>query len=145
MDRLEETGLLDEAVLVVMADHGIAFRPGEPVKGNLVSEAPAATLPEMAWVPLFVHTPGQERGVVDDRNALIPDIFPTIADALGIAVPDGTQGQSLLGPPRETSEKPWFQSHDSDFFGVEAGERDAVDGRAPGGGLRARGGRRGRG
>ena len=129
MDRLEATGLLEKAVLVVMADHGVAFRPGEPVKGNGEEEPPEAILPEMAWVPLFVHAPGQERGVVDDRNALVPDVLPTIADAVGLEVPDGTDGRSLLGPPRPTDEKPWFQSHDSDFFGVEAGERSVLDGR----------------
>jgi len=127
MDRMEETGLIDDAVLVVMADHGIAFRPGEPVKGNKEAEAREAILPEMAWVPLFVHTPGQERGVIDDRNALIPDILPTIAEALGLDLPEGVEGQSLLGRPRDTDEKPWYQSHDSDFFGVEAGERSVLD------------------
>ena len=34
MQRLKATGLWDRAVVVLAADHGIAFTPGEPVRGH---------------------------------------------------------------------------------------------------------------
>jgi hypothetical protein len=46
-----------------------------------------------------VKYPGQERGIVDDRAARIVDVVPTIADVLGIDLPWGLDGSSLLGPP----------------------------------------------
>jgi hypothetical protein len=122
---MEETGLLDDAVLVVMADHGVAFRPGAPVKGNTKQEPVEAILPEMAWVPLFVRAPENEGGRIDDRNALLVDVLPTIADAIDLDLPerDGEVGESLLGPPRRSETKPWFHASDSDFFGVDLGPR----------------------
>lgn len=130
VDRLEETGLLDEAVIVVTSDHGIAFRPGQPIKGNREQDLSPAILPELAWVPLFVGVPGGERGVVDDRNALTTDVLPTIADVVGVELPDGPgeEGRSLLGPPRDTDAKPWYLTHDSEFFGVEVGGRTEIPG-----------------
>jgi len=128
LDRMEETGLLDEAVLIVTADHGVAFRPGQPVKGNKEEDVSAvgAILPEMAWVPLFVRAPGGRAGAVDDRNALLVDVLPTIAEIVGLEPPDGVDGRSLLGEPRSETGKPWFQSYDSDFFGVVAGGRSEL-------------------
>jgi hypothetical protein len=125
MDRLEQSGLLDTSVVVVMADHGVAFRPGQPVKGNKEKEVVDAITPEMAWVPLFVRVPGGAGGQVDDRNAMLVDILPTIAEVVGLELPanDGERGQSLLGPARPSPTKLWFQAHDSDFFGVNAGSR----------------------
>lgn len=130
LDRMEETGLLDEALLVVTADHGVAFRPGESVKGYEKEEVQPAILPEMAWVPLFVRAPRQAAeaaGAVDDRNALLVDVMPTIADVLGVDLPHPVDGRSLLGPARRSGSKPWFQSHESDYFGVVAGDRSEYD------------------
>ena len=56
-------GLYDEALVVVVADHGVSFRPhGERrrvQKGNLE---------EIAFVPLFVKPPGQTDGEVVDEH-----------------------------------------------------------------------------
>ncbi len=96
LDRLEDTGLLDETMLVVTADHGVSFDPGgfrrllDPYRGN---EA------EIMSVPLFIRYPGQTEGTVDTRNAQSIDVFPTVADALGVQIPWKVDGTSLLGDP----------------------------------------------
>jgi hypothetical protein len=91
--RLEDTGLYEEALLIVTSDHGISFVPGGPLRA--FSEK---NLHEVASVPLFVKAPGQRDGVVDDGNVSAPDLLPTIADVLGFEVPWETDGASALDP-----------------------------------------------
>lgn len=82
LDRLRDQGALDEVLLVVTADHGVAFTEGAPVRG-----AARDTLSEILWTPLFVKAPGATDGAVDDRPVTSVDVLPTIADLLGVDVP----------------------------------------------------------
>jgi hypothetical protein len=93
MARLRDLGTYDDSLIVVTADHGAAFETGEPIRG--VSEANADSV---LWVPLLVKPPGQDVGRIDDRPAATIDVLPTIADVIGLELPDGTDGHSLLGP-----------------------------------------------
>jgi len=102
LDRLESQRLLEETLLVVVADHGMAFVPGLSRR-----EPEPETLPDLVSVPLFIKLPGQTAGTIDDRNVEIIDILPTIADVLQLELPRPTDGQSLLDPqlpprPRKT-------------------------------------------
>jgi hypothetical protein len=127
LDRLRETGLYDEALLVVTADHGIAFQPGEPVRGLDTEEFVPAVAPELMWVPFFVKRPDQQTGEVDDANVETVDVLPTIADALDVDIPWRTDGVSALGGGRaEGDPKTFFQSFVVPF-GVDPGERAEVD------------------
>ena len=90
--HLRKTGLYDRALLVVTADHGISFRAGE--KRRPLSDA---NLQDIAYVPLFVKLPHQQRGRVDRAAARTLDIVPTIADAAGVRIPWRVDGRSLLG------------------------------------------------
>jgi Sulfatase len=91
--RLRATGLYDRALLVITADHGVSFRAGE--KRRPLS---SANLEDIAYVPLFVKLPRQERGRVVERPARTIDILPTLADALGVRLPWHVDGRSLLRP-----------------------------------------------
>lgn len=97
--HLRETGLYDKALLVVTADHGISFRAGE--KRRPLSEP---NLQDIAYVPLFVKLPHQQRGRVDRAPARTLDIVPTIAAATGVRIPWSVDGHSLLGarPPERS-------------------------------------------
>ena len=103
LDRMRETGLLDRALLIVTADHGTGIEPR--TKFRQLDDRNAA---DLAWVPLFVKTPGQAAGRVDRRNAEVVDLLPTIADVLDVTVPWPVDGVSLLGPPRTTEDKAWY-------------------------------------
>jgi subtilisin family serine protease len=81
----------DEALVVVVADHGVSLRPGQPRRN-----ATAANLVDLAFVPLFVKEPGRSGGRVDDSPARTVDVLPTIADALGARLPWAVDGRSLL-------------------------------------------------
>jgi hypothetical protein len=98
LDRLERTGLFDDALLVVTSDHGIAFQPGFAARGLNESPIDVAMQPELLWVPLFVKAPGQTTGEVVDAPAETIDVLPTMAADLGIELPWDVDGVDLTGP-----------------------------------------------
>jgi hypothetical protein len=91
LDRLEQTGLLDRCLLIVMADHGVAFRASEPRR-----TISAAVREEILSVPLFIKRQGQKQPRVSDRRVQTIDLLPTIADALGMALPMPVDGRSVF-------------------------------------------------
>ena len=102
--RLKLTGVYDDTLLVVTADHGVSFKGGGPIRG-----VTKVNVPDIAWTPLFVKAPSQRTGGVDDRAAESIDVLPTIADDLGIKLPWPVDGRSLLGARRTTLKFPLYQ------------------------------------
>lgn len=92
LDRLRSTRLYDRTLLVVTADHGISFHPGD---GRRMSTP--TNVEDIAFVPLFVKAPGQRNGRVIEGAYQSIDVLPTIADVLGISIPWATKGRSILG------------------------------------------------
>jgi hypothetical protein len=80
--RLKELGAWDESVFVVVADHGISFRPGTGRR-----RASEENLDQLAFVPMFVKLPGQRRGGSDPAPVETIDVVPIVADALGAEIP----------------------------------------------------------
>jgi len=92
LSRLRAIGLYDKALIVVTADHGVSFRPGDRRRG------PTRTnLQDVAYVPLFLKRPGQREAVIVDDHVETIDILPTIADVLGISIPWEADGRSGFG------------------------------------------------
>lgn len=89
--HLKEIGLYDRCLLVVAADHGVSFRPNHSRRSPV-----AANLADILSVPLFVKLPNQKTGGPSDRNVQTIDVFPTIADVLGIELPLPVDGVSLV-------------------------------------------------
>lgn len=99
LDRMEATGLLDRALVVVTADHGVGFDPRSGWR-----DADRRVVGDTAWVPLFVKRPGQTLGRVDDRPASTVDVMPTVASVLRMPLA-GVDGRSLTGPPDRDRER----------------------------------------
>jgi hypothetical protein len=78
-DKLKREGMWDDALIVVTADHGVAF-PHRRERRRLRRETAA----EIAPIPLLIKAPGQEKGKVDDAWVETIDILPTIFDVLGL-------------------------------------------------------------
>jgi hypothetical protein len=76
--HLRDEGLWDDALIVVAADHGVAFPLGSVQRRRLSRE----TADEIAPVPLLVKAPGQKRGRVNDGWVETIDILPTMFDLL---------------------------------------------------------------
>ena len=92
LERLRAGHALDHTAIIVTADHGESLgEHGETTHGLF---AYGATLS----VPLIVSGPGIGRGVIDGAVGHA-DLLPTICDLLGVAVPTGLDGISLIGPP----------------------------------------------
>lgn len=78
-EKLRSEGLWDDALIVVAADHGVAF-PRARERRRLGRETAA----EIAPIPLFIKAPGQKRPKVDDAYVETIDILPTIFDVLNL-------------------------------------------------------------
>jgi Sulfatase len=104
VERLKAQGMYDKSLVLLTADHGVGWTPGEKPRSLMVRNTP-----DLMWVPLFVKAPGQRQGRVDDRNFEQVDLLPTVADMLGVRVPWKMDGRSQNGPPaRQRGEKWWF-------------------------------------
>jgi len=92
--RLRAIALYDPALIIVTADHGAAFWPGESKRNPEGTEHPE----DILHIPLFVKRPGQQRGQVDDRAAATVDILPTIAALLQVDLDWVFDGCALDNP-----------------------------------------------
>ena len=79
---LKRTGLWDEAIVVVTADHGGAFQSQVPRRA-----ATEENLGEVAAVPLFIKTPAQESAEVVTTHTCTTDVLPLVAAELEIDYP----------------------------------------------------------
>ena len=77
--HLKDEGLWDKSLIVVAADHGVAF-PRRRERRRLGRRTAA----EIAPVPLFIKAPGQKRGRTNDAWVSTIDILPTVFDVLGL-------------------------------------------------------------
>ena len=91
--RLKARGMYDNTLLVVTADHGIAWQPGVETRRSVSP----SNVEELTPVPLIVKAPGQRRGRVSDVYARTLDVTPTIADLLGARLGYRADGSSAFG------------------------------------------------
>jgi Sulfatase len=78
--KLKDEGMWDDSLIVVAADHGVAF-PLDSVQRRRLSRDTAA---EIAPIPLFIKAPGQTQPKVDDAYVETIDILPTMFDILNL-------------------------------------------------------------
>ena len=110
-DKLQSLGLLDNTILMFTADNGTTGFVSTELDGVTVRGGKATTLDTGTRVPLIAWVPGQSGGRVFDDLIHIADIFPTLADAAGLTIPnrgslDGVSFWERLqgneGDPRES-------------------------------------------
>lgn len=85
LQLLEETGELENTIIVVTGDHGMPF---PRCKGHLYDSG--------TRVPLAIRGPGIPGGRQVDDLVSLTDIAPTFLEAAGVAIPDQMTGRSLL-------------------------------------------------
>lgn len=101
VSALRDTGVLDDAILIVTADHGeTMWEHGDFWNHGLW------VYDTTVHVPLLVRLPGGEHGgtVVDEVVSTV-DIMPTLMDLLDLS-PDEVDGRSLVGAWRIGSLEP---------------------------------------
>ncbi len=89
--KLRQQDLYDSALIILVADHGASFRPGASRRGWTHEH-----FADILNVPLLVKLPGQQQGVLSERNVETIDILPTVADVLGLPLPWPADGQSAI-------------------------------------------------
>jgi uncharacterized membrane protein YeaQ/YmgE (transglycosylase-associated protein family) len=102
--KLKRIGAWDDSVVVVTADHGIAFEAGQPTRG-----ATNANVHEILWTPLFIKAPAQTSGVTDDRPMQSIDVVPTIAKMIDARIPWNVDGVAAQGAPRKEFPRRLYQ------------------------------------
>ena len=91
LDKMESTGRMDDTLLIVLADHGVA--QGEH---GYTGKPSRALWPELTDIPFFIrHPEGKGAGQTSDYFASTHDVAPTILDATGLAPPQNLDGQPL--------------------------------------------------
>ena len=123
VSRLKAVGAWDDSLVVVTADHGVSFQPGEGIRSVTQNN-----YEDILWTPLFFKYPGQQAPVVDDRPAQSIDVLPTVADVIGVKIPWKIDGTSLRGPVRADFPRQFDQTKGNSFsppdaLGPEPGER----------------------
>lgn len=94
INHLKRIGEYDKSLIVITADHGVAFSSGLPFRG-----VAASTASDILWTPLFIKVPSQPSGRVDDRVARSIDVLPTIVAQLGADADWKYDGVDLFGAP----------------------------------------------
>ena len=99
--ELEQRGLYDDSLIILLSDHGEEFYDhGGWTHGRTLYA-------EMLDTPLIVKLPDMEDGVRVSEIAEHIDLLPTVADYLGLGVPEGVQGRSLLPVMRRSVPADW--------------------------------------
>ena len=109
--QLHQENLYDPTLLVLTADHGASFRPGDSRR-----RVTGTNYMDIMSIPLIIKVPGQKRGVLSDRNVEAVDILPTIMEVLGIETDwslDGRSALAALAPERP--EKVIYNDHGKKF------------------------------
>ncbi|HEX5759516.1 MAG TPA: sulfatase-like hydrolase/transferase [Thermoanaerobaculia bacterium] len=106
--RLQELGVYDDALVVLLSDHGEGLGDhGEEEHGIFLYR-------EALQVPLLLKLPGSRRaGETITAPAQLVDVLPTVLRMVGAEVPAAAKGKPLLDLAGETAARPiyaetWF-------------------------------------
>ena len=91
LQQLKSKDMYDKSLIIVTADHGVAFQPGLPRRG-LTPE----TVRDVLKLPMLVKLPDQEQGQIREELVSGLDILPTIADVLDIELTWEVHGRSMF-------------------------------------------------
>jgi hypothetical protein len=115
-DHLDETETWDDTMIIVVADHGASFVPGEhrrwPYEDNRE---------DLYRIPLFIKYPRQSDGGIVDLPVFGIDILPTIVDVMDIDTDWSFDGRSLLELDAERPHQPTRWCCNGDGIGTDLG------------------------
>lgn len=101
LDSMRSTGVLDESIVIILADHGEHLTEHDTF---FTHRWPYA---ETLQVPLMIRLPrGVGAGMRIDAPVSLVDVLPTLLDLLGLESAPGLTGQSLTGLMRGEGAEP---------------------------------------
>jgi len=105
LEAVDQLGLADDTLIVFWSDHGFLLgEHGQWMKQLLFDPSPHA--------PLIIYDPSAKgNGTVCDRTVELLDVYPTVAECIGLTKPEHLQGRSLrplLDAPSAAWDHPAF-------------------------------------
>ncbi|WP_339158266.1 LTA synthase family protein [Paenibacillus sp. FSL W8-0186] len=96
MEQLKEADLWDSTMLVFYGDH-FGLQPHETSKEEITANLgiPYDDTVSRFNIPLIIHVPGKELGIVEERAGGQVDMLPTVANLLGVSLDE--EGFTALG------------------------------------------------
>ncbi len=101
LDALRADGALDDALIVILGDHGEGLGDHGWVEHATILNQ------EMLRVPLLIHRPGRFSPRKVTSVATLADVFATVIDVCGAAAPDAGDG-TREGVPLDAPGRPEF-------------------------------------
>lgn len=92
ISRLQKAGIFDQALIAVVADHGIAFQVGVKDRRKVTE----SNVTEVGPVPFIIKAPGQRKASIQRQFVRTVDMTPTIADILNFKLPYRPFGHSAF-------------------------------------------------
>ena len=94
---LEETGQLENTLIIYSSDHGVAVGShGLRGKQNMYEHT--------VNVPLILAGPGIPEGVQRSTQLYLRDLYPTTCELIGIQTPKSVEGRSFVAAIRDASQ-----------------------------------------
>ena len=108
LTTLKKSANWNRTMIIVTADHGITFMPGES-KRKTVDPTKPQTLEDLYRVPMFIKYPDQEQASVSDCPASSVDLLATVIATTGIDAGWQTDGVDLAStcPDRPSRKIVW--------------------------------------
>ena len=97
-EKLEEKGIADNTVIILMGDNGYFLGERQLAGKWLMYD-------NSVRVPLIIHDPRANRHLDTDEMAMNVDVPSTILDMAGVDIPDSWQGKSLYPMVQGNSQK----------------------------------------
>lgn len=91
LNKLEELGLRENTILILVSDHGEEF-----LERGRWGHFETNLYDEILRVPLLIHLPDAPKPRVVERQVRTLDLMPTVLELAGCTPPPGLEGQSLI-------------------------------------------------
>ncbi len=116
LEALERNDLADDTIVVLWSDHGYHLGEKQITGKNTLWD-------RSTRVPLIFAGPGVKAGQRSHRPVELLDIYPTLSELCGLAVPDHLEGLSLtpqLKNPNARRNRPAITTHNHDNHGLRS-------------------------
>jgi len=114
LDKLDELGIYDDALIITTADHGVGFTAGGLFRGALED-----SFAETMSVPMIVKLPGEKAAATSDADVRTIDVLPTVVDVLGSTIDWEVDGVSVRELPSYRGPKEQIRA-DGTIISVDA-------------------------